>query len=317
MNGLSAFPLAAPQASSVAARVDTLFYALTALCGLAATGIFIALIVFAIRYRRGSAADRSHPITTSRLIERGWTGVTLTFFLGMFAWASVVYKDIQLPPGDTLDIYIVGKQWMWKAQHPDGRREVGELHVPLGQPVKLIMTSEDVIHSFFLPAFRLKQDVVPGRYTTLWFTATELGEFPLFCAEFCGAGHSRMGGRIVVMTPADYQRWLRAGSTSTGMAAAGAERFRQYGCSGCHGDSATVHAPKLEGVFGKPVRLADGTAVVADERYIRDSVLLPTKEIVAGYPPIMPSFQGQIGEQELLEIIAYIKSLAKDERSPP
>lgn len=315
MNEFTDFTLFEQQASSLSGWIDILFFSMVALSTLVVVGVFIALTTFAIKYRRGSRADRSHPLNRSMAIEDTWTVVPLVLFIGIFVWAATLYYDLLVPPKDTLDIFIVGKQWMWKVQHPQGRREINELHVPLGHSVKLVMTSEDVIHSFFVPAFRVKQDVIPSRYTTLWFTPTQLGEFPLFCAEYCGTNHSRMGGKVVVMNPSEYERWLHSGNLATGMAAAGAERFREHGCSGCHGQASSVHAPKLEGLFGKPVPLESGGTVVVDERYIRDSILLPQKEIVAGYEPIMPSFQGQIDEENILEIIAYIKSLGQNKGS--
>jgi cytochrome c oxidase subunit 2 len=242
-------------------------------------------------------------------MEITWTLVPLAIFLTMFAWAASLYYEHAAPPGDAMEIYVVGKQWMWTLQHAGGRRELDELHVPLGRPVKLVMTSQDVIHDFSLPVFRIKQDVLPGRYTTLWFTATRQGDYHLFCSQYCGTDHSRMVGRVVVMAPAAFAEWLASGSGSPTMAAQGAALFRQYGCSGCHGANASVHAPKLEGLFGRAVQLSDGSTVMADERYVHDSVMLPGKEITAGYAPIMPSFQGQIGEDELQDIIEYVKSL--------
>jgi len=215
-----------------------------------------------------------------------------------------------------VDVFVVAKQWMWTLQHPSGQREINELHVARGQPVRLVMTSQDVIHSFFVPAFRLKQDVLPGRYTEMWFTPTRTGRFHLFCAEYCGTDHARMGGDIVVMEPADFERWLDAHGGTPDMAARGEALFRQYGCSGCHGANATIHAPDLAGLFGKPVPLADGTTVIADERYLRDSILLPRKEIAAGYEPIMPSFAGQIGEPDILDLIAYIRRLSGSMERP-
>jgi cytochrome c oxidase subunit 2 len=211
---------------------------------------------------------------------------------------------------------VLAKQWMWKLEHENGRREIDELHVPLGQPVELIMTSQDVIHSFFVPAFRTKQDVLPGRYTSLWFTATNTGRFHLFCAEYCGTDPAHMGGDVIVMEPAQFQRWLTAHAATQSMAARGEDLFRHLGCSGCHGENASVHAPNLAGVYGRPVPLSDGTTVDADERYIRDSILLPRKEVAAGYAPIMPSFTGQIGEDDILDLIAYIKSLASTKERP-
>jgi cytochrome c oxidase subunit 2 len=220
------------------------------------------------------------------------------------------------PPDNALELFVVAKQWMWKLEHTGGQREIDEMHVPRGTPVKLIMTSEDVIHSFFVPAFRLKQDVLPGRYTQMWFTATEAGRFHLFCAEYCGTDHSRMHGDVVVMEPADFARWLEAHRGASDMAARGEALFRDYGCSGCHSANASVHAPDLAGMYGKPVPLSDGSVVVADERYIRDSILLPAKEVAAGYAPIMPSFAGRIGEGDILDLIAYVRSLARSEERP-
>jgi cytochrome c oxidase subunit 2 len=212
-----------------------------------------------------------------------------------------------------MQIFIVGKQWMWKAQHPGGQREINELHVPLGQTVRLVLTSQDVIHSFYIPAFRLKHDVVPGQYETFWFKATEPGEFRLQCAEYCGTQHAHMGGKVVVMRPAEYAQWLTNQGSSETLAQQGEALFRKYGCSGCHGANSTVHAPSLAGVYGSLVHLEGGATVVADDRYIRDSILLPRSQIVAGYPPIMPSFAGQIGEDDLLKLVAYIQSLARIE----
>jgi cytochrome c oxidase subunit 2 len=208
-----------------------------------------------------------------------------------------------------MKIFVVAKQWMWKAQHASGQREIGELHLPLGQPIVLVMTSQDAIHSFFVPAFRAKQDVLPGRYTELWFTATQAGRFHLFCAEYCGTDHSKMGGDIVVLEPAEFQRWLAAHPGEPDMAARGEARFREYGCSGCHDRNAKVRAPDLAGLYGKPVPLSNGSVVVADDRYVRDSILLPQSEVVAGYEPIMPSYTGRIAEEDIADLIAYIRSL--------
>jgi cytochrome c oxidase subunit 2 len=217
-------------------------------------------------------------------------------------------------PDDAAEVYVLGRQWMWELRHPGGKREINELHVPVGRPVRLTMTSQDVIHSFFIPAFRIKQDVVPGRYTSLWFQATKPGRYHLFCAEYCGTDHSGMVGSVVAMDPADFQQWLEEGTAEESMSVAGERLFRQLGCSGCHAPNATVRAPLLEGVFGHPVPLDGGSFVQADERYIRDSILLPATQVVAGYKPVMPTFQGHISEEDLLKIVAYIKAIGKDER---
>lgn len=313
------FPLHPARASSLATSVDTLFYAWLALAGAVTFAIALLIVWFAVKYRHGSRANRAMASGAalrrqSRRIEIAWIVTPLILFMVMFAWAADLYYVHAAPPANATEVYVVGKQWMWKLEHTGGRREIDELHVPAGRPVKLIMTSQDVIHSFFMPVFRIKQDVLPGRYTMLWFTATRPGDYHVFCSQYCGTDHARMIGHVVVMEPADFARWLASGNGAQSMAQEGAARFRQYGCSGCHGESASVHAPKLEGLFGRRVQLSDGSSVVADERYLHDSVMLPRKDVVAGYEPIMPSFQGQIAEDDLLDIIAYIKSLKDAER---
>jgi cytochrome c oxidase subunit 2 len=317
---MNAFVPIPPQASTLAPAHDVLFYAMVGLTGFVAIVVSFLVIYFAIRYRAGSKADRSLPSKAAQehrnwKIELSWTLTPLLIFIGIFVWAAKIYFTGQNAPAGALQVFVVAKQWMWKLEHTNGAREINELHVPRNYPVRLVMTSQDVIHSFFVPAFRLKHDVLPGRYVTLWFKATESGEFHLFCAEYCGTDHSHMGGKIIVMEPADYERWLNTNATQS-MAQRGEAHFRAFGCSGCHGANASVRAPRLEGIFGKPVPLQDGSTVVADERYIRDSILLPRKEVAAGYEPIMPSFAGQIGEEELLELTAYIESLAERRDKP-
>ncbi|GAB3666382.1 cytochrome c oxidase subunit II [Ramlibacter alkalitolerans] len=303
----ASFRLLAQSASSIAPRSDLLFTAMLLLCGAVAVGVCITLLWFCIRYRQGSAAVRG-TVERKLGIELAWTLLPLLLFIALFTWAAFDFVRLYRVPPDALPVYVIAKQWMWKLQHRNGRREINELHVPLGQPVRLVMTSQDAIHSFFVPAFRLKQDVVPGRYTGLWFQATELGEFPLLCAEFCGSEHSAMLGRIVVMPPADYARWLDAGNAQPGPAQQGFARFRQLGCSGCHAAGSTVHAPALEGLPGRLVHLQDGRTVVADDNYIRDSILLPHKDVVAGFAPVMPSFAGQVSEEDLQALLAWLHS---------
>jgi len=310
-----------PEASTIAPRVDHLFYAVTAVTGTVAIAIFVTMVVFGIRYRAGSPAprhedDARRQARTRTRIEIAWTLTPLLLFLAAFAWAARVYVARAAAPPNALELYVVAKQWMWELQHPGGQREIDEVHVPRGQPIKLVMTSQDVIHSFFVPAFRLKQDVLPGRFTEMWFTASQAGRFHLFCAEYCGTDHSRMHGDVVVMEPAEFARWLDAHRGAPDMAGRGEALFRQFGCSGCHGENAAVHAPNLAGLFGRIVPLADGSTVIADERYVRDSILVPTKEVAAGYEPIMPSFAGQIRAEEILDLIAYIKSLANTRERP-
>ena len=232
----------------------------------------------------------------------------------MFVWGALIFFDIYNPPDDALEISVVGRQWMWKAQHPTGQSEINELHVPVGQPVKLMMTSEDVIHDFYLPAFRIKQDVLPGRYTSVWFEATKAGVYQLFCAEYCGTQHSGMIGRVVALEPAEFEKWLSGGATGMSMVDQGASLFKRFGCETCHRAGGTNQGPSLAGLFGKTVKLQGGNTVTADENYIRESILDPRAKIVAGYQPIMPTFKGLVSEEGMLQLIAYIKSLNGAER---
>ena len=294
-------------ASAVAQRTDLLFVAMLILCGAMAVGVCIMIVVFAVRYRHGAAVTRGK-IGRHLGLELTWTAVPLLLFIALFIWSAHDFTQLYRPPPNALPVSVVAKQWMWKLQHRNGRREINELHIPLGQPVRLLMTSQDAIHSFYVPAFRLKQDVVPGRYTGLWFTATQLGEFRLFCAEYCGSEHSQMMGRIVVMRPAEYAKWLGSGTEQPSLAQYGFARFRELGCSGCHAAGSTVHAPSLRGLLGRQVHLQDGRSLVADENYVRDSILLPKKDVVAGFDPVMPSFAGQVSEEDIQALIAYLRS---------
>ncbi|HEX8963693.1 MAG TPA: cytochrome c oxidase subunit II [Rhodocyclaceae bacterium] len=309
---MSLFHLLPAAASTMAVRIDRVFLYLILSTGLVALGIAATLLAFSIRYRRGAKVDRTLPPAGNRPLEIAWIAVPLLVFLTMFVWAAYEYVQDALPPAGAMPVFVVAKQWMWKPQHENGRREIDELHVPVGTPVRLVMTSQDVIHSFFVPAFRIKQDLVPGRYTTAWFEATRAGEYPLFCAEYCGSQHSMMRGRIIAMEPAAFARWLEQGATPGGMAGRGFELFRHYGCSGCHAAGSSVHAPDLNGLLGSVVHLSDGRSIIADEAYVRDSVLLPKKDVVAGFAPIMPSFAGQIPEEDLMAIIEYIRSTGKE-----
>ena len=306
----SGFHLLDAAASKQAGRTDAIFLAMVLLCGTVAAILCVLIIVFAVRYRRGNRVDRTPP-RELRGIEIAWTVAPLLVFFGIFGWAARDFVTMADPPADALPITVVAKQWMWKLQQRNGRREINELHVPLGEPVVVTMTSEDVIHSFFIPAFRIKQDVLPGRYTRLWFTATQLGEFPLFCSEYCGSEHSQMIGRVVVMTPADYGRWLASGPAQPGMAQYGFALFRQLGCSGCHDARSTIHAPLLDGIYGRTTHLQDGRSVVADANYLRDSILVPNKDVVAGFEPVMPSYAGQVSEEDVTALIAYLQSTSK------
>jgi cytochrome c oxidase subunit 2 len=308
----STFHMLLAGASSAANRFDWLMLALLLLTGTMAVLLAGLVIFFSIRYRKGSSADRSNPPSNAHGLEAAWTVIPLLIFLGIFAWAAVDYAQLYRAPNDALPVFVVAKQWMWKVQHPNGRREIDELHVPMGEAVKLVMTSQDVIHSFFIPAFRVKQDVLPGRYTSLWFRATKAGTYHLFCAEYCGTDHAGMRGRVIVMPPHEYARWLQQGNTGSGIAAQGFALFRKYGCSGCHSVGSSVHAPDLTGLLGRTVHLQDGRTLIADEGYVRDSILLPKKDVVAGYAPIMPSFAGQVSEEDILALIEYLRQTGGD-----
>jgi cytochrome c oxidase subunit II len=303
-------PLWPTRASAYAGQLDFLFICLLVISFLTAGLVIFLLILFAAKYRHTSTAPRDEPTTKTWRWEVGWTAASLLIFVALAIWGASFYLRLYNPPADALQIFVVGKQWMWKAQHPGGQREINELHVPLGETVRLLLTSQDVIHSFFVPAFRVKHDVLPGQYETFWFKPTEVGRFRLECTQYCGTEHAHMGGDIVVMPPADYARWLSRQGEHESLAQQGEALFRKYGCSGCHGANSTVHAPPLAGVYGGLVHLEGGDTVRADERYIRDSILLPRSQIVAGYPPVMPSFAGQIGEDDLVKLVAYIQSLS-------
>jgi cytochrome c oxidase subunit 2 len=301
----------APTASDVARRFDVVFYSWLGITSFVAIGIFAVAVYFLVRYRAGAQVDRSAPPDRNPWLEGTWIGLPLTIFVVMGAWGAYEYSALYRMPAQAVPIYIVAKQWMWKLQHANGRREVDELHLPLGRPVRLIMTSQDVIHSFYAPALRVKQDVVPGRYTSLSFTPDRAGEYYLLCAEYCGTHHAGMRGRIVVMSPAAYGQWLAEGTEVPGLAAQGFAVFRRYGCSGCHGERSSVHAPDLDGLLGRAIHLADGRTLIADENYVRDSILLPKKDVVAGFDPIMPSFAGQIPEEDIAAIIDYIRATGR------
>lgn len=303
------FPIFPIEASKAAQQTDHLYWALIVLSALVLAVVFGPITFFLFKYRRGKPALRTEARLPQLKIEIAWTLVPTFLMLGFYVWAAELYWNMERQPADALELHVIGKQWMWKVEHPEGNREINQVHVPVGRLVRLTMASQDVIHSFFLPEFRVKQDVVPGRYTTLWFKAERVGQFHLFCSEYCGAHHAEMRGTVSVMSPADYEEWLRQGQPGTTLAQAGEVLFRQFGCSGCHVNSTSVRAPPLEGLFGRPVPLQTMQIVMADEAYLRDSILQPAKDIVAGYTNDMPSFQGRINEEQLIELIAYLRSL--------
>jgi cytochrome c oxidase subunit 2 len=292
------------RASSYAGHLDALYFFLIGVTTFFTLLIFVLIVYFALKYRRRPGVKPQHVGTDWRL-EVVWFAIPIIIVLVIFVWGSALYVQVERPPAGAMEISVVGKQWMWKIQHPEGKREIDELHVPTGRPVRLIMTSQDVIHSFYVPAFRTKQDVIPGRYTTEWFTPSRVGEYHLFCAEYCGMGHSKMIGRVVVMEPAKYQAWLAGTGSDEPMAQSGEKLFATFSCNTCHGQ----RAPTLAGLYGRKVQLQDGSTLIADEDYIRESILNPSAKITAGYPPIMPTYAGQISEEQVMQLIAYIKTL--------
>ena len=318
MRSLFAFVLP-EQASDYAAQHDAVFWFIT-LSGIIMS-ILVGIVVafFAIRYRRGNRVNRRLPEHEGVALELTWTIIPLLIFLVMFGWSVSVYYTMIRVPKDAMEVYVVGKQWMWKLQQPNGRWEMNELHVPVGKAVKLTMISEDVIHDFYVPAFRIKMDVVPGRYTHLWFRPTKPGRYHIFCSQYCGTNHAIMGGYVTVMEAADYEKWSKTGSQPAAIASAGERKFRELGCTGCHGENASVRAPSLANIYGKPVAIVDENGqtrtIKADDRYIHDSIVLPEKEIVAGYDPIMPSYKGRVSEEELVQLLEYIKSLGNSNGS--
>ncbi len=304
----SNFPLFPEQASTLAGQVDLLYLFLVLVAAAFSVGIGVVLVVFAIKYRRRSEADRPAEIHGSLLLELAWSVVPLLITVVMFVWGAVVFYSMNRPPDNPIEIQVVGKRWMWKLQHMTGQREINELHVPAGRPVKLTLTSEDVIHAFFVPAFRIKKDAVPGRYNVAWFQATKPGRYHLFCAEYCGTQHSRMIGSIVVMEPSDFQTWLQGGPAPTSPVEAGQKLFTELNCVTCHRADSQSRGPVLDGLAGSTVRLLGGATATADETYLRESIMLPAAKVVDGYQPIMPTYQGQVSEESLLQLIAYIQS---------
>ncbi|MGE5357971.1 MAG: cytochrome c oxidase subunit II [Bacteroidales bacterium] len=310
------FPVFPERASTMAERVDTLYFALIAMSVFWVVLIAATIVYFGFRYRRRRHGEIGREVHAGWTLEVAWTAIPLLITLTFFVWGANVYFSMGSPPPDTVDIYVVAKQWMFKFQHQAGQREIDELHVPVGRPVKLTMTSEDVIHDLYVPAFRIKADILPGRYTTIWFTATKPGNYHLFCAEYCGTKHSGMVGQIVVMEPAQYQAWLGGGTSEGSMASAGEKLFQDLGCITCHRADGQGRGPVLQGLYGKRVDLSNGENVVADDAYIRESILNPTAKIVAGFQPIMPTFQGVVSEEQVLQLIEYVKSLASAQPPP-
>jgi cytochrome c oxidase subunit 2 len=299
-------PLFPERASTLAWRVDALYFFVLAVTVFFSLLIASLVIFCMVKYRRRSPHAVGIPTTVglkADLLEAGWTVIPLLISLVIFVWGASVYFAMASPPGGAMNVYVVGKQWMWKVQHADGQREIDELHVPVGRPVRLIMTSEDVIHAFFVPAFRVKADVIPGRYTEIWFTATKPGRYHLFCAEYCGTRHSGMVGSVIAMDGPDYQQWLGGGASEGSLASRGEKLFADLACNTCHRPDSRGRGPVLDGLFGRTVELQDGSTVAVDESYVRESILIPSAKITAGYQPVMPAFQGLVTEEGLLELI--------------
>ena len=301
------------QGSTIAPKVDAIFWGLLAISTVMTLGLFVVITFFLIRYRESSDVDRTLSRLSPTYLEVTWTGIPIAIFVGLFVWGAVVFAQASKPPPDALPIYVVGLQWYWDVKHENGRHEVGDLHVPVGQPVQLIMTSADVIHDYYVPDLRIQRNSMPGKYSVQWFTATKPGKYRIFCNEYCGTKHGEMGGFVYALPPDEYEDWLGAqdGTAQETLSQTGAKLYRQFGCSGCHGGNSSVHAPSLAGIYNHPVPLEDGTFVTADQQYLRDSILKPDSQIVAGYKPIMPSYQGQMSEQNVIALVAYIKALGE------
>lgn len=303
-------PFVPEQASEFAGEVDRLTFFLVGMTTVFTVLICLMIIVYAVKYRRKNPDDVGSSFENSAFLEITWSVIPLLIVLFTFGWGLKVFFRLSRPPANAVDYYVTGKQWMWKIQHPTGQREINSLHVPVGQPTRLVMNSEDVIHSFFVPAFRVKADVVPGRTASLWFTATKPGRYHLFCTEFCGVEHSKMIGTVVVQEPAEYQAWLADAPAAKSPAGAGEQLFAQYACDTCHKAEPDGRGPTLHGILGTQVALADGGTALVDEAYLRESILMPTAKVVRGYEPLMPAFQGQLSDEALGQLVSYIKGLS-------
>lgn len=305
----SGIPFFPEQASTLAARVDNLYLFIVAVTSFFAVLVTVFVIVFAVKYRTDDPLAVGARIHGSIPLELAWSIIPFIISIVIFAWAADVYFDLYRPPDQTLDIYATGKRWMWKFQHLDGQNEINELHVPLGRAVKVTFTSEDVLHSLFFPAFRTKADAIPGRYSSVWFTPTKLGEFHLFCAEYCGTRHSGMVGKVIVMEPAAYQAWLSGTVVGGSLSTRGEQLFNDLSCNTCHRSDGSGRGPSLVNKFGQLQQLADNTSVTVDEAYVRESILTPQVKVAAGYTPLMPTFQGLLSEENVIALVEYVKTL--------
>jgi len=310
LNSSALFPR---EASTIAPWMDALYFFLV---GMTITGVVLVLaliLTFSLRYRKAV-----HPVATqiegSTLLEATWTIIPLGIFLLCFVWGALLYFRIYNPPANAMNIYVVGKQWMWKAEHPGGQHEINALHVPIGQPIQLTMISQDVFHSFSIPDFRIKREVIPGRYSTVWFEATTPGTYHIFCTQYCGTNHSVMIGEVTALSPDDYKKWTEESTSGMSLAQNGERLFASMGCNACHSGNAAARGPNLAGVYGSQLQLASGQTVQVNDAYLRDAILNPSQHITAGYAPIMPTYQGQISEDGLIDIVEYLKGLKTNYR---
>jgi cytochrome c oxidase subunit II len=313
---LSGIPLFPEQASSIAPAVDNLYFFILGVTAFFALLVVVLVIYFGIKYRDDTGLKIGDPITGSIPLEIAWSLIPFFVAMAIFVWSTVVFFQLVRAPDQTLEIYSTGKRWMWRFQHVDGQREINQLHVPVGRPIKVTFTSEDVLHDLYIPAFRVKADAIPGRYSSIWFTPTKTGEYHLFCAEYCGTKHSGMIGTVHVMEQDAFQQWLAGGGLPGSMSARGEQLFQQLACNTCHVADGSGRGPSLAGVFGSRVKLENGQTVVADESYIRESILTPQLKIVNGYQPLMPTFQGLINEEGVMSLIEYVKALPSGSKAP-
>jgi cytochrome c oxidase subunit 2 len=310
---LTSFPLFPPEASKIAPQMDALFFFMVLVSVIGLTIVILLVTSFSILY-----SQKRHPVAVqvegSTLLEATWTIIPLGLFLIMFVWGALIYFRVYTPPANSMNIYVVGKQWMWKAEHPGGQHEINSLHLPTGRSIQLTIISQDVFHSFSIPAFRVKREAIPGRYTSVWFEATEPGTYHLFCTQYCGTNHSAMIGDVVVMTPQDYKKWLDESTSGMSLAQNGERLFASLSCAACHNAKPDARGPNLANVYGAKLPLSSGGTVTADEAYLRESILNPSQHITQGYAPIMPTYQGQISEEGVIALVEYIKNLNSDYR---
>jgi cytochrome c oxidase subunit 2 len=310
---LQHFPLFPPEASQLAAQSDALFFFLVLISLVGLTVVVLLIVGFSILYHR-----KRHPkavqIEGSTLLETTWTIIPLGLFLVVFVWGALIYFRVYTPPENAMNIYVVGKQWMWKAEHPGGQHEIDALHIPAGVPIQLTLISQDVFHSFSIPAFRVKREVIPGRYTSVWFQPTQVGTYHLFCSQYCGTDHSQMIGSIYVMKPEDYRAWLQTSTSGRSLAQDGERLFASLSCNACHNTRPDARGPNLVGVYGSQLTLANGETVTADEAYLRQAILDPAQHVTQGYAPIMPTYQGQVSEDGVIALVEYIRNLKTDYR---